>query len=209
MQESLTRIQARIIDHLRSRGDRAAPPPTYRELCEEFGWSSTATARDHLKALARKGVIDLPRGRARTVRLRETLAPVSRVPLYGRIRAGRPEMADQSIEGYVPVPADWAAGSDCFAVHVAGDSMEDVGVLDGDVVIVRRQDGRDGDLVAALLDGATTLKRLRLRGGRVTLIAHNPAYTPIEIQSESSVIQGVVVGLLRRYAPANQRKGRV
>jgi repressor LexA len=206
VEEPLTAIQARIIAHLRAEADRGAPPPTYRELCRRFGWSSTATARDHLKALARKELIDLSGGRARTVRLRQPSVAVTRVPVLGRIPAGMPEAAHASGDGYVPVPADWTAGGGCFALRVRGDSMRDAGILDGDTVVVRNRRGNDGDIVAALLDGETTLKRLRLRGGRTLLMPENPAYAPIEVKTESAAIQGVVVGLLRRYGTGISRK---
>jgi repressor LexA len=206
VQEALTAIQARIVGYLRAEAGRGAPPPTYRELCERFGWSSTATARDHLKALARKNLIELSRGRARTVRLREPSVPVTRVPLLGRITAGRPDAADPVREGYVPVPSSWVAAEGSFAVEVRGDSMRDAGILDGDTVVVLPRPGRDGDIVAAFLDGETTLKRLRMRGRRAFLMPENPAYEPIEVRTELAAIQGVVVGLLRRYGRGIRRK---
>ena len=137
-----------------------------------------------------------------------TLAPeggrtdATAVPLVGRIAAGAPVLAAEHVEDYVSVPADYARGpGDHFALRVAGDSMIDAGILDGDVVVVHQQDAaRDGDIVAALLPGPAedeaTVKRLGHDGGRVILIAENPAYDPIEMPDGR--IMGKVVAVLRK-----------
>ena len=114
--------------------------------------------------------------------------------------AGIPITADENVEARIPVPAEWTGRSAHFALLVAGDSMKDAGILDGDCVVVRHQTtADDGEIVVATLDGETTLKRLRRRGRRVTLVAENPRYRPIEVQTDTAVIQGIVVGLLRAY----------
>jgi len=199
MQEKLTAIQARVLQAVRRRVDHGEPVPTYRELCSEFGWGSTGTARDHLCALERKGYVELAGGH-RQLRLREEHPPVARVPLVGRVVAGVPVTAEENVEHRVPVPAEWTGRGTCFALRVAGDSMRDAGILDGDQVVVRQQStAHDGDIVVATLDGETTLKRLRVRGQRRTLVAENPRFRPIDIRTESAIVQGVVVGLLRAY----------
>jgi repressor LexA len=201
VERALTPIQAEVLETIQRRLDRGEPVPTYRDLCAEFGWRSTGTARDHLRALERKGRLELSGGRAhRQIRLPEESPAVVRVPLVGRVVAGLPITADENVEARIPVPAEWTGRTAHFALHVDGDSMKDAGILDGDCVVVRRQTtAEDGDIVVATLDGETTLKRLRRRGRRVTLVAENPSYRPIEVRTESSVIQGVVVGLLREY----------
>ncbi len=200
MLEPLTKPQAQVLDAVRALLDRGEPGPTYRELCAEFGWASTGTARDHLRVLARKGYIDLPGGRARHVRIREARAGVAHLPLVGQVVAGAPVVAEESIERMVPVPAEWADHGVHFALRVSGDSMRDAGIIEGDVVVVRKQEtASDGEIVVATVDGETTLKRFRRRGDRVVLEAENPRYRSIKIRQDSAVIQGIVVGLLRTY----------
>lgn len=184
---------------LRQRAERGEPSPTYRELCAEFGWRSTGTVRDHLRALARKGFVETS-GRHRYIRLRDERPPVAFVPLVGRVVAGVPVISDENAAGRVPVPAAWAERGRSFALRVAGDSMRDAGILEGDQIVVRQGSAaNDGDIVVVTLDGQTTVKRLRLRKNQATLVAENPMYPPIEVRAEDAVIQGVVVGLLRLY----------
>jgi repressor LexA len=198
--QQLTNIQVRLLAALRQRIERGEPPPSYRDLCSEFGWRSTGTARDHLRALARKGYLDLPGRRAGRVQLRSGVAPVANVPIVGRVTAGIPVLTEQEVEGMLPIPADWAVQGEYFALRVTGDSMRDAGILEGDHIVVRRQSSATrGDIVAVTVDGETTLKRLEESGARLVLVAENPRYRPIELKSESVVIHGVVVGLLRAY----------
>jgi repressor LexA len=196
----LTDIQARLLAAIRRRVERGEPPPSYRDLCSQFGWRSTGTARDHLQALARKGCVELPRRRGGRVQVREGLAPVSNVPIIGRVTAGVPALAEQEIDGLLPIPAEWTRSGDYFALRVAGDSMSGAGIFEGDHVVIRAQSSANlGDVVAATVDGETTLKTLGRRGSRFLLVPDNPRYRAIEVKSESAVIHGVVVGLLRAY----------
>lgn len=198
--DQLTPIQGQVLEALRRRADRGEPPPTYRDLCDEFGWSSTGTARDHLQALARKGYLDLAGRRARLLRLHDEVTPVVRVPLLGRVVAGSPVPAEEDVEGRVPVPADWIGSGSYFALRVCGDSMTGAGVFDGDVVVLRAQfSAQDGEVVAATIEGETTLKMFRRKGTRAVLAPANPHYRDIEIGAADLVIHGIVVGLLRRY----------
>ena len=200
--EELTHIQARVLDALRGRADAGQAPPSYRDLCAEFEWSSTGTARDHLRALERKGYVNLPGNRGGRVRLRRRSPGVARVPIVGRIVAGKPALADEYHDDLLPFPAEWRGSGTCFALRVVGDSMEGAGILEGDHVIIRQQEIADnGDIVAATLGGETTLKRLVKDGDRTFLVAENPRYAPIEVTTDSAVIHGGVVGLLRSYRP--------
>jgi repressor LexA len=206
--DELTPIQREVLESLRRHADLGDAPPTYRDLCQEFGWSSTGTARDHLRALARKGCLELSGGRARLLRL-SNVAPVVRVPLLGHIVAGLPVPAEELVEGQVPVPAEWVGSGSAFALRVHGQSMVGAGIQDGDVVVVRKQStAKDGDVVAATVDGETTLKRLYRRSGRVRLVAENPSYPDLEVRSEDLVVHGIAVGLLRRLAGAARTKPR-
>jgi repressor LexA len=118
----------------------------------------------------------------------------------GTVAAGVPVMAEENVRGILGIPADWTRGGDHFALEVKGDSMRDVGILEGDCVIVRRQQSAtSGEIVAATIDGETTLKRFMKRGSATFLIPENPHYKPIEVKKESAVIHGIVVGLFRNY----------
>ncbi|MBM4440824.1 MAG: repressor LexA [Candidatus Rokubacteria bacterium] len=205
MASNLTAIQLRVLEALRRRADSGEPPPTYRDLCSEFGWASTATARDHLRALTQKGYLDRSgAGGHRSLRIKSYRAAAVAVPVVGHVTAGVPTPAEQSGEARVAVPADWIRAGTHFAVLVAGESMQGAGILDGDHVVVRHQQtANDGDIVVATIDGETTLKRLRLRGNRAILVAENPNFRPIDIRTDSAVVQGVVIGLLRHYAPSS------
>ena len=122
------------------------------------------------------------------------------VPVIGRVAAGVPRLAHEDIEGFLPVPAAWTLSGRFFALRVTGDSMKDAGILEGDHVIVRCQlVAESGEIVVVTIDGETTLKRLLLQRAQALLVPENPAYETIEIKTESTLIHGVVVGLLRAF----------
>lgn len=201
MNESLTPTQRQVFAAIRDRLDRGEPVPTYRELCQQFRWSSTGTVRDHLRALERKGFLQRSGSRHRQIRLLREQVPVSRVPLLGRVVAGSPTTAEEHVDGYLPVPAEWTTSGNHFAVRVDGFSMEGAGILDGDIAIARQQEcAAQGDIVVATVEGKTTLKRFKETSAGVTLLAENPGYQSIPIRTEDACIQGVVVGLLRSYS---------
>ena len=195
----LTDAQAQLLAALRRRVEDGEPPPSYRELCTEFGWASTGTVRDHLRALARKGYVQLPGSRGGRIRLRK-VAQVRSIPVVGRVAAGVPCVADENIEGLLSIPADWTQSGDFFALRVTGDSMKDAGILEADYVIVHKQAvAASGEIVVATIDGETTLKRLIMRGAQTFLVPENSAYEAIKVRTESALIHGVIVGLLRAY----------
>ncbi|MHB8894927.1 MAG: transcriptional repressor LexA [Candidatus Geothermincolia bacterium] len=204
--ESLTQPQARLLACIRGHAERGDPVPSYRDFCAEFGWASTGTARDHLQALARKGYITLGGGRARQVRLAESPAAVTLVPVLGRVVAGRPEEATALQEGNVPVPADWLGRGRFFALRVNGDSMRDAAILDGDTVVVREQrTATTGDIIVATFHGDTTVKQVRIDTTGVQLVPANPHYEPIRVDDEDFCVHGTVVAVLRRIATTQQR----
>lgn len=195
----LTPTQQRLFEYLREAVDTGRPFPTYREIGKKFGWSSTGTVRDHLRALARKGCIRLSGGRSRAACLIESRPSATRVPVVGKIVAGTPVESEQSVDSYVPVPSEWTSQGQYFAVRVLGDSMKDAAILDGDMIVAKAQEvATEGDIVVATLNGETTLKRLTKRGARWFLTPENRQFRPIPIETDSAVIQGVMIGLLRR-----------
>lgn len=172
--------------------------PSVREVQEAFGFRSPMTAREHLEALVAGGRLHKEPALARAYRLPGKGRPAVQVPLLGRVPAGPLEEAIEEVEDHLPVEGT-VDPDRLFALRVNGDSMVGAGILDGDVVIVRRQDrASSGDIVVAKVGDEATVKRLRLRGRRMELHAENPAYPPIVPAPESMAILGKVVEVRRR-----------
>jgi len=192
------RILAFIAETVRGRGY----PPTVREIGEAVGLTSSSSVHAQLANLERKGLLHKDPTKPRAMALSEPRAEGVTVPLVGRIAAGAPILAEEQIETYLSVPRGFAGGDgDHFALTVAGDSMIDAGIFDGDVVVVRSQDGADdGDIVAALLPGPAedeaTVKRLGHDGPRVMLIPENPVLRPFEM-TEGRILGRVVAVLCK------------
>ncbi len=201
--EELTSRQRRILEYIRETVQDRGYPPTVREIGDAVGLTSSSSVHSQLANLERKGLISRDPTKPRAVTLAE-LQPTPgsvTVPLIGRVAAGAPVLAEESIEGYLAVPEGYADGSEVFALRVAGDSMIDAGIFDGDVAVVRRQDdAADGDIVVALMPGPAedeaTVKRLRRQEGRVLLVPANPAMEPFEMAEGR--IAGKVTAVLRK-----------
>jgi repressor LexA len=199
----LTRRQKEILDYLGRYIERRGYAPTIEEIGEHFGLSSLATVHKHLTNLQEKGLVKRAWNRSRALELVPTRVEVKAVelPLLGRVAAGTPIEAVQSTET-IFVPEDMVGRRDTYVLQVKGDSMIDEQIRDGDYVIVEdRQTARDGEMVIALLEGENvTLKKLyRERDGRIRLQPANSALKPLFVESRSLKIQGVVIGVLRRY----------
>ncbi|HWO70736.1 MAG TPA: transcriptional repressor LexA [Actinomycetota bacterium] len=203
-EERLTARQRRILEFIRETVRERGYPPTVREIGEAVGLTSSSSVHSQLANLERLGLLRRDRTKPRAVTLAR---PVTRaegvaIPLLGRIAAGGPILAQENVEDYLTVPVGFAEEADHFALRVRGDSMEGAGILDGDLVVVRRQDvAEDGDIVAALLPGPAedeaTVKRFRRRDGRVLLVPENPALEPFELPPGGRIL-GKVVAVLRR-----------
>ncbi len=185
--------------------------PSTREMQEHFGFASQTAAVNHLKALERKGAIHRLAGKARGVALPGMLnrEPMIDIPLYGQIAAGMPETIEQAPEGKLSIDATSLGvrpGIQSFAVKVRGDSMIDAHIVDGDTAILEVREPAHRDIVAALIDGETTLKRYIVQHGSPFLRAENARY-PDLLPAEELVVQGVLVGLLRGRANVS-RAGR-
>ncbi|PSQ92966.1 MAG: LexA repressor [Proteobacteria bacterium SW_6_67_9] len=194
----LTERQHEIVELIRDHLETHGCPPTRAEIARSLGFRSANAAETHLRALARKGVIELTRGASRGIRLLE--APPVGMPLVGRVAAGEPLLAQENIEGHYRVdPALFRPPAD-YLLRVQGDSMRDVGILEGDLLAVHRSvEAHNGQIVVARLDEEVTVKRFRRRGDRVELIAENAAYAPIQVDlaNESLAIEGLAVGVVR------------
>jgi len=181
----------------------AGDPPTVREVQAAFGFRAVQSARAHLEALVASGRLVKAPGKARGYRMPATAghSPPTWVPVVGRVQAGALTTAVEEPEGYVTTRT--RPGADLFALRVRGDSMVDAAILAGDVVVVRRQEtADDGEIVVALVDDEATVKRLRLRRGRVELHAENPAFAPIVPPPGEVQILGKVVEVHRHLEPS-------
>jgi len=198
-----TKRQQKVLDWIKAYTARQGVPPAVRDIGQAFHITPRAVF-DHLKALERKGLLQRRHGSARSIILtgvgREPAPAAKSIPVIGRIAAGQPIFAAEDTHGEVTVDAEKVLGRDIYALRVEGDSMVDAGILNGDTVLIRRQDtADDGDIVVALLDDQATLKRLRLHGSSVTLEPANRAYQPVEIKSRELRIQGKLVGVQRWF----------
>ena len=192
-----------ILETVRDRGY----PPTVREIGEAVGLSSPSTVHSHLNALMKAGYIRKDPSKPRAIEVMDTgssdvsllRAPVRDVPLVGHIAAGSPILAEEDIEEIYPLPTELVGDDPVFMLRVRGDSMIDIGIFDRDYVVVKRQPtARDGQVVAALVNGEeATVKRLQRLDGRVVLKAENPDFPPM-VFSDGVEILGVVVAVLRR-----------
>lgn len=178
----------------------AGSPPTVREVQHALGFRAVQTAREHLEALVEEGRLTKRPGRARGYRLPTPTTPAVMVPLLGRVPAGPLDEAVEDFEDYLHVQLTHSAhtAGELFALRVHGDSMQGAGILDGDVVVVRRDDAaRSGRIVVALVGDEATVKRLRLRRGRVELHPENPAYEPIVPRPDDVRLLGTVIEVRR------------
>lgn len=175
-------------------------PPTRAEIARELGFRSANAAEEHLRALERKGVIDLLPGISRGIRLREPLAEHMGLPMVGRVAAGEPMLAEEHIEARYRIDPAFFKCEPHFLLRIQGMSMLDAGILDGDFVAVRRSvDIRNGQIVVARLEDEVTVKRYRQDGHQVWLTPENPDLDPIRIdlKTQAMTIEGVVVGVMR------------
>lgn len=203
-QPLLTIRQRAVLDFVQSHQRQHGRYPTLREIGAHFGFASPFAVTRHLRALETKGVLRRVAGKARAFLPGDggRRGPLLDVPLYGTIPAGSPVSAEQQPDAHVAVEAaalGLRAGSRPFALRVRGDSMTGAGILDGDLVFLVRREPRPRDIVAALIDGESTLKRYLVARGRPLLRAENPRY-PDLLPADELVIQGVMVGLLRRHS---------
>ena len=175
-------------------------PPTRAEIAKELGFRSINAAEDHLRALERKGAIELLPGTSRGIRLKDSLRDQLGLPLVGRVAAGEPILAEEHIEARYQIDTSLFEQSPHFLLRVHGMSMRDAGILDGDLVAVHRStDVRNRQIVVARLEDEVTVKRYRQEGHHVWLMPENPEFEPIEVdlKERQLMIEGVVVGVVR------------
>lgn len=198
----LTARQQQIFDLIRSEIQRTGFPPTRAEIAERFGFKSVNAAEDHLKALARKGAIELVSGTSRGIRLLvDNPAPTQnyQLPIIGRVAAGHPILATEHIEREIGVEPSLFSQAPDYLLRVRGLSMRDAGILEGDLLAVKRSsEARNGQIVVARLGDEVTVKRLQRQGKKIALLPENPDFEPIIIQNQDEFsLEGIAVGLIR------------
>ncbi|OOE88872.1 transcriptional repressor LexA [Salinivibrio sharmensis] len=200
----LTARQQQIFDLIKAHIEETGMPPTRAEIARQLGFRSANAAEEHLKALARKGVLEIIPGASRGIRLiseEEVVTPEEQgLPLIGRVAAGEPILAQEHVESHYHVdPALFKPNAD-FLLRVNGMSMKDIGILDGDLLAVHKtQDVHNGQVVVARVDDDVTVKRLEKKGSQVVLHAENDEFMPISVDltAQSLTIEGVAVGVIR------------
>lgn len=204
MSQGLTTRQQEIVEYLRTAQRRTGVMPSTREIQHYFGFASQTAAMSHLRALEKKGVIQRLPGKARAVVFPEELdrEEIVDIPIYGNIAAGMGQDVEPERQGCVSIDIrslGVRGNVRTFALKVRGDSMIDAHICSGDTVILEFREPRNGEIVAALIDGETTLKRYVIRDGKPFLHAENPDF-PDLIPARELIVQGVFVALLRQAA---------
>lgn len=198
MQE-LTGRQQEILRMIRSHIDQTGMPPTRTDICDYFGFRSPTAADDHLKALERKGAIELLAGTSRGIRIIGSEAQTG-LPVVGRVAAGEPIASPENIEDYYQFDPDLFHPRADYLLRVNGMSMRDAGILDGDLLAVHSTtEAHNGQIVVARVDDEVTVKRFRQRGNIVTLLPENDEFEPIrvDLREQDVYIEGVYSGILR------------
>ena len=194
--DTLTPRQAEILKLIERYTEKSGYPPTRNEICQAMGFRSPNAAEEHLKALARKGVIEMIPGASRGIRLKQEPG----VPVVGRVAAGSPMLAAEHIEARYQLDPGLFTPSADYLLKVQGLSMRDAGILEGDLLAVHRTtEFRSGQIVVARLHDEVTVKRIRRNRDKVELIPENPAFATrvVDLKREALEIEGVAVGVIR------------
>jgi len=197
----LTPRQKQVLELIRSALEETGMPPTRAEIAEALGFRSANAAEEHLRALEKKGAIEMVRGVSRGLRLKDSLREQMGLPLVGRVAAGQPILAQEHIETHYKIDPSLFHPKPHYLLKVDGMSMKDAGILDGDLVAVHRTpEVRSRQIVVARLDDEVTVKRYRQEGSVVWLLPENTEFEPIRVDLEetSMIIEGVVVGVIRQ-----------
>jgi repressor LexA len=204
MSEPLTDRQTEILRLIRELTEVSGFPPTRAEIAERMGFRSVNAAEQHLRALERKGVLDITAGSSRGIKLRERGGPkLSRLlelPVVGRVAAGSPVLAEEHVTARYQMDPNLFTPRADYLLRVRGLSMRDAGILDGDLLAVHRtQDAQSGQVVVARIGNEVTVKRFKRRGHAVQLLPENPDFEPIELdlRQDELAIEGIAVGVIR------------
>ena len=196
----LTPRQKQILEMIQEFISDTGMPPTRAEIARQLGFKSANAAEEHLRALQRKGVLELLPGASRGIQLKDSLREQMGLPLVGRVAAGNPILAQEHIEAHYKLDPQLFSPKPHYLLRVYGMSMKNAGILDGDLVAVHRTpEVRSRPIVVARLDDEVTVKRYRQNGSLVSLLPENEEFEPIEVdlRVQALVIEGVVVGVIR------------
>ncbi|MCJ7590100.1 MAG: transcriptional repressor LexA [Woeseiaceae bacterium] len=196
----LTPRQKQILELIQDVIYETGMPPTRAEIARELGFKSANAAEEHLRALQRKGVLDLVPGASRGIQLKDSLRDQMGLPLVGRVAAGSPILAEEHIETHYRIDPQFFNPKPHYLLRVQGMSMKNAGILDGDLVAVHRTpEVRSRQIIVARLDDEVTVKRYRQTGSIVSLLPENEDFEPIivDLKTQALVIEGVVVGVIR------------
>lgn len=197
----LTPRQTEILRLIQRTVQETGMPPTRKEIADELGFRSPNAAEEHLRTLARKGVITLLPGASRGIQLKDFMREQMGLPLIGRVAAGSPILAEENIEDHVSIDPSVFHPQPHYLLKVIGMSMKNAGILDGDLVAVHRTPNvRNRQIIVARLENEVTVKRYRQEGPVVWLLPENEDFEPIKVdlKQQSMLIEGVVVGVIRR-----------
>ena len=200
----LTPRQRQILEMIQEFISETGMPPTRAEIAGELGFKSANAAEEHLRALQRKGVLDLLPGASRGIQLKDSLRDQMGLPLVGRVAAGSPILAEEHIETHYKIDPQIFNPKPHYLLRVQGMSMKNAGILDGDLVAVHRTpEVRSRQIIVARLDDEVTVKRYRQTGSVVSLLPENEDFETIvvDLKHQSLVIEGVVVGVIRNGLP--------
>lgn len=195
----LTARQQQVLDLIKSAIEDTGFPPTRAEIAAELGFKSPNAAEEHLKALARKGAIEMIPGASRGIRIADHQTGL---PLIGRVAAGEPILAQEHVEKHLDIPSNLFSPAADFMLEVHGDSMKEIGILDGDLIAVHKTNqARNGQIVVARVGEEVTVKRLQKESNVVTLFPENKDYEPIvvDLTQEAMEIEGLYVGVIRQH----------
>ena len=203
--DALTDRQSEILRLIRELTEVSGYPPTRAEIAERMGFRSVNAAEQHLRALEKKGAIEISSGASRGIRVRDgrgagRAGRLLELPVVGRVAAGSPILAEEHLQGHYQVDPNLFTPRADYLLRVRGMSMRDAGILEGDLLAVHRtQEARTGQIVIARLANEVTVKRYRRRGHAVQLEAENPEFAPIEVdlRRDALTIEGVAVGIIR------------
>ena len=196
----LTPRQQQIFDLIRENISATGMPPTRAEIAEFFGFKSANAAEEHLKALAKKGYIEMLPGTSRGIRLAEEFVEEEGLPLIGRVAAGEPILAQEHVEDRYQIDGSLFHPNADYLLRVNGESMKDIGILDGDLLAVHQtSDVQNGQVIVARVEDDVTVKRFKREGNVVYLHAENEAFDPIKVdlQHQHFNIEGIAVGVIR------------
>lgn len=196
----LTARQQQVFELIKDKIEASGMPPTRAEIAKELGFRSANAAEEHLKALARKEVIEIIPGASRGIRILLEDEAEDGLPLIGQVAAGEPILAQEHVETHYQVDPSMFKPHADFLLRVNGMSMKDIGILDGDLLAVHKtQDVRDGQVVVARVDEDVTVKRLERKGATVLLHAENEEFEPIKVDltCQHLAIEGIAVGVIR------------